>query len=136
ASAMMRGKSYLSLGGVSMGIAGSIVDQSFFESYLGMRVECVDMSEMVRRIEEKIYDEEEFDRAYAWTCANCIEGKDWNPAKHRRDANRKDFEWQTVVKMTLIARDLMQGNPRLAELGFGEEALGHNAIVGGFQGQR
>lgn len=136
AVATMRGKSYLSLGGVSMGIAGSIVDQSFFESYLGMRVECVDMSELTRRMEEKIYDGKEFERAYAWTRANCKEGKDWNPAKNRRNAQRKDKEWETVVKMTLIARDLMQGNPRLAELGFGEEALGHNAIAGGFQGQR
>ncbi len=136
AVAIMRGKSYLSLGGVSMGIAGSIVDQSFFEEYLGMRVECVDMSELTRRMAEKVYDEVEFKKAYAWTRANCIEGKDWNPAKNRRDAKRKDLDWETVVKMTLIARDLMQGNPRLAELGFGEEALGHNAIAGGFQGQR
>lgn len=136
AAAIMRGKSYLSLGGVSMGIAGSIVDQSFFESYLGMRVECVDMSELIRRMEGKIYDEKEFRRAYAWTRQNCKEGRDWNPPKQCRDAARKDWEWETVVKMTMIARDLMQGNPRLAALGFGEEALGHNAIAGGFQGQR
>jgi L-fucose isomerase len=136
AAAIMRGKSYLSLGGVSMGIAGSIVEQSFFESYLGLRVECVDMTELVRRIEEKIYDEREFKRAYSWTRANCKEGRDWNPSKSQRDAARKDWEWEMVVKMTMIARDLMVGNPRLAELGFGEEALGHNAIAGGFQGQR
>ncbi|HEU5396216.1 MAG TPA: L-fucose isomerase, partial [Verrucomicrobiae bacterium] len=136
AVAIMRGKSYLSLGGVSMGIAGSIVEQNFFQDYLGMRVECVDMSELVRRIEEKIYDEREFKKAYAWTRQNCKEGMDWNPEKQRRDAARKDWEWETVVKMTMIARDLMVGNPRLAELGFGEEALGHNAIAGGFQGQR
>jgi L-fucose/D-arabinose isomerase len=136
AVAIMRGKSYLSLGGVSMGIAGSIVEQSFFESYLGMRVECVDMTELVRRIEEKIYDDREYTHAYAWTRKNCKEGKDWNPAPQRRDQKRKDLEWETVVKMTMIARDLMVGNPRLAELGFGEEALGHNAIAGGFQGQR
>jgi L-fucose isomerase len=134
--AIMRGKSYLSIGGVSMGIAGSIVDQSFFESYLGMRVECVDMSELVRRIEENIFDPREFEKAYAWTRKNCKEGKDWNPAKLRRDSKLKDHEWKTVVKMTMIARDLMVGNSRLAELGFGEEALGHNAIAGGFQGQR
>ncbi|MBC8096624.1 MAG: L-fucose isomerase [Akkermansiaceae bacterium] len=134
--AIMRGKSYLSLGGVSMGIAGSIVEQSFFEEFLGMRVECVDMSELIRRMEEKIFDGREFEKAYAWTRKNCKEGKDWNPAKLRRDAKRKDQEWATVVKMTMIARDLMIGNPRLAELGFGEEALGHNAIAGGFQGQR
>jgi len=136
AVAIMRGKSYLSLGGVSMGIAGSIVDQSFFEEYLGMRVECVDMTELVRRIEEKIYDDREYQHAYSWTRKNCLEGKDWNPAPQRRDQKRKDLEWETVVKMTMIARDLMVGNPRLAELGFGEEALGHNAIAGGFQGQR
>jgi L-fucose isomerase len=132
----MRGKSYLSIGGVSMGIAGSIVDQPFFENYLGMRVECVDMTEFVRRIEEKIYDEKEFKQAYAWTRKHCVGGKDWNPEKQRRDQKRKDWEWEMVVKMTMVARDLMVGNPRLAELGFGEEALGHNAIAGGFQGQR
>ena len=136
AVALMRGKSYLSLGGVAMGIAGSIVDQPFFENYLGMRVESVDMSEFIRRIEEKIYDEKEFKRAHAWTRANCPEGKDWNLPKSQHDQARKDWEWETVVKMTMIARDLMVGNPRLAELGFGEEALGHNAIAGGFQGQR
>ena len=136
AVALMRGKSYLSLGGVAMGIAGSIVDQPFFENYLGMRVESVDMSELIRRIEEKIYDEKEFKRAHAWTLANCPEGKDWNLPKSQHDQARKDWEWETVVKMTMIARDLMVGNPRLAALGFGEEALGHNAIVGGFQGQR
>src|ERR1041385_731519 len=136
AVAIMRGKSYLSVGGVSMGIAGSIVEQPFFEDYLGMRVECVDMTELVRRIEEKIYDEREFKAAYGWTRKNCVEGKDWNPEKQRRDQKRKDWEWETVVKMTMIARDLMVGNPRLAELGFGEEALGHNAIASGFQGQR
>jgi L-fucose isomerase len=136
AAALMRGKSYLSLGGVSMGIAGSIVDQAFFEDYLGMRVECVDMTEITRRIDEKIYDGDEFRWAYGWTRQYCKEGKDWNPAKQRRDTKRKDQEWEMVVKMTMIARDLMVGNPRLAELGFGEEALGHNAIAGGFQGQR
>ena len=134
--ALMRGKSYLSLGGVSMGIAGSIVEQQFFQDYLGMRVECVDMTEFVRRMEEKIFDPREFKRAYAWTRKNCKEGKDWNAPKLQRKRKRKDWEWETVVKMTLIARDLMVGNPRLAELGFGEEALGHNAIAGGFQGQR
>jgi L-fucose isomerase len=134
AVATMRGKSYLSLGGVSMGIAGSIVDQPFFEEFLGMRVECVDMSELTRRIEEKIYDPKEFEKAIAWTRKNCKEGENVN--RTPRDSKRKDWEWETVVKMTMIARDLMHGNPRLAQLGFGEEALGHNAIVGGFQGQR
>ncbi len=119
-----------------MGIAGSIVDQQFFEDYLGMRVECVDMTELVRRMEETIYDPAEFEQALAWVKENCKEGKDWNPAPARRTAERKQLEWETVVKMTLIIRDLMVGNPRLAKLGFGEEALGHNAIAGGFQGQR
>jgi L-fucose isomerase len=136
AVAMLRGKSYLSLGGVSMGIAGSIVDHDFFESYLGMRVETVDMSEFTRRLEEGLYDPDEFTRALAWTKANCKEGRDYNPAGKQRSRLQKDKDWETVVKMTLIARDLMLGNPRLADLDWGEEALGHNAIVGGFQGQR
>lgn len=136
AAALMRGKSYLSVGGVSMGIAGSIVDQPFFEEFLGMRVECVDMSELTRRMEEKIYDETEFKKALAWVKQNCKEGKDCNPPDHQRNAKLKDLEWETVVKMTMIVRDLMIGSPRLAELGFGEEALGHNALAGGFQGQR
>ncbi len=134
AASTMRGKSYLSMGGVSMGIAGSIVDQSFFESYLGMRVESIDMSEFTRRIDENIFDPKEFEKAYAWTRKFCKEGTDVNQTP--RDAKSKDRDWATVVKMTMIARDLMEGNPRLAELGFGEEALGHNAIAGGFQGQR
>src|SRR5581483_5616823 len=101
-----------------------------------MRVECVDMTELVRRMEEKIYDESEFNKALSWVKQNCKEGRDWNPAKAARSAERKNLEWETVVKMTIIIRDLMLGNPRLAKLGFGEEALGHNAIAGGFQGQR
>ncbi|MCD6290640.1 MAG: L-fucose isomerase [Anaerolineae bacterium] len=136
AVATMRGKSYLSMGGVSMGIGGSIVDHSFFEAYLGMRVETVDMTEFVRRIEEEIYDKEEFARALKWVKANCKEGKDYNPPEQQRTRAQKDQDWETVVKMAIIARDLMVGNPRLAELGYGEEALGHNAIVAGFQGQR
>lgn len=136
AVARMRGKSYLSIGGVSMGIAGSIVDQGFFESYLGMRVEAIDMSEITRRIEEGIFDPAEFSIALAWTRAHCKEGRDYNPPDKQRSRSQQDKDWEMVVKMTLIARDLMIGNPRLAELGYGEEALGHNAIVGGFQGQR
>ena len=136
AAAEMRGKSYLSLGGVSMGIVGSIVDQSFFESYLGMRVEVVDMSEFVRRFEEGIFDPIEYQSALQWTKARCKEGREYNPPERQRTRPQKDHDWETVVKMTLIARDLMIGNPRLAELGFGEEALGHNAIASGFQGQR
>ena len=136
AAAIMRGKSYLSLGGVSMGIAGSIVDQSFFERYLGMRVETVDMTELIRRMDEGIYDKDEYERAYAWTRANCPEGEDTNAPGYERSREQKERDWEISVKMTLIARDLMIGNPRLAELGYGEEALGRNAIAGGFQGQR
>jgi L-fucose isomerase len=134
AATTMRDKSYLSLGGVSMGIAGSIVDQSFFEDYLGMVVESVDMSEIIRRMEEKIYDPDELKRAMVWRRRHCPEGKDPNP--HSRSRKRKDWEWEFLVKSAIILRDLMIGNPRLAKLGFGEEALGHNAILAGFQGQR
>ncbi len=136
AAAMMKGKSYLSLGGVSMGIAGSIVNQDFFESYLGMRVEVVDMSEFIRRIDEGIYDPQEYEKAIAWTKKYCKEGKEYNSPENQRSRSQKDKDWEFVVKMTMIGRDLMIGNPRLAELGYGEEALGHNALVGGFQGQR
>jgi L-fucose isomerase len=136
AAAMLRGKSYLSMGGVSMGIAGSIVDYSFFERYLGMRVEMVDMSEFIRRSELGIFDPLEYERALAWRKANCKEGRDYNQPGIERTRQQKDQDWEKVVKMALIARDLMAGNPRLAELGFEEEALGHNAILAGFQGQR
>ncbi|MDP4194526.1 MAG: L-fucose isomerase [Bacteroidota bacterium] len=134
AAAQIKGKSYLSMGSVSMGIAGSVVDPNFFRNYLGMRNESVDMTEFVRRIDEKIYDEAEYEKALAWTKEHCKEGEDTNKNKSSRE--RKDQEWEMVVKMAIIARDLMVGNPRLAELGFGEEALGHNAILSGFQGQR
>ncbi|GBG12323.1 L-fucose isomerase [Paenibacillus sp. MY03] len=136
AVAYMRGKSYLSMGSVSMGIAGSIVNDAFFQEYLGLRTEYVDMSEFVRRMEEGIYDGEEYEKALAWVKENCIEGPDNNPESIQTSRESKDKDWETVVKMTQIARDLMVGNPRLAELGFGEEAMGHNAIVSGFQGQR
>lgn len=136
AAAAMKGTSYLSMGSVSMGIAGSIVDPGFFEDYLGMRCESVDMTEFVRRIEEGIYDEKEFKKALKWTKANCKEGEEFNPAKTRKSAKEKEKIWEFVVKMTMIGRDLMVGNPKLAELGFGEEALGHNALCAGFQGQR
>jgi L-fucose isomerase len=136
AVANMRGKSYLAMGGVSMGIAGSIVDQAFFEKHLGMRVESVDMSEFTRRLEEEIYDQEEFEHALSWVKENCQEGKDYNPPENQRTREQKDDDWETSIKMALIARDLMVGNHRLGDLGFGEEALGHNAIAGGFQGQR
>lgn len=136
AAATMRGKSYLSLGGTSMGIAGSVVDPEFFESYLGMRVEAVDMTEVIRRIERGIYDEAEYKKALAWVKKHCPEGKDYNGPKTTRDRKQLDREWELSVKMALIARDLMVGNPALKAMGRGEEALGHNAIAGGFQGQR
>ncbi len=134
AAAYMKGKSYLSMGSVSMGIAGSIVREDFFQEYLGMRNEYIDMSEFNRRLNEEIYDKDEFKKALAWTKKYCKEGKDLN-AKPKSKA-RKDEEWEIVVKMTMIARDLMVGNPRLKKLGFGEESNGHNAILAGFQGQR
>jgi L-fucose isomerase len=136
AAATMRGKSYLSMGGVSMGIAGSIVDQPFFEAYLGMRVEVIDMTEFLRRIDLGIYDSEEFKRAMPWVKENCKEGREYNKPDHQRTRAQKDQDWEKVVKMAMIARDLMSGNPRLSELGFPEEAMGRNAIVSGFQGQR
>ena len=134
AAATMKNKSYLAMGGVSMGIAGSIVDPDFLESYLGMRYEMIDMTEFVRRIEEEIYDKQEFNRALKWVKGNCREGADTNPQKVTQE--KKGQEWEFVVKMAMIARDLMVGNPALTKIGYGEEALGHNAIAGGFQGQR
>jgi L-fucose isomerase len=136
AVATMRGKSYLSIGSVSMGIAGCIVDESFFQDYLGMRNEYVDMSEIGRRIEEEIFDPEEYKRARAWVKENLTVGLDPNDPSLQHDAETKESEWDESVKMALIAKDLMSGNPKLAEQGFGEEALGHNAIAAGFQGQR
>ena len=136
AVATMRGKSYLSIGAVSMGIAGSIVNADFFQDYLGMRNEYVDMSELTRRMERNIYDPIEYEKALAWTKENCKEGVDTNKEVDKFSRSEKDKVWETVVKMTIITRDLMIGNPRLKELGFGEEAQGHNAIISGFQGQR
>jgi len=136
AVARMRGKSYLSMGGVSMGIAGSIVDSSFMESYLGMRVEAVDMTELIRRMDEGIYDEREFKRALKWVKKHCKEGQDYNEPSQRQSAAQKEAVWEAVIKMTQITRDLMVGNPRLADIGWGEEALGRNALFAGFQGQR
>lgn len=132
--ASMRGKSYLSMGSVSMGIAGSVVNPEFFQKYLGMRNEYIDMTEIKRRLDREVYDKEEFELASSWVKEFCPEGKDYNSTPFTEE--RKSEDWKTVIKMTMIMRDLMQGNPKLAELGFSEESLGHNAIVGGFQGQR
>jgi L-fucose isomerase len=136
AVATIKGKSYLSIGGVSMGIAGSMVNPDFFEDYLAMRVEYVDMTELIRRIEEEIYDKEEYEKAIIWVKKYCKEGPDNNPKDLQKSREEKDRDWEMVVKMTIIARDLMIGNPKLDKLGFKEEALGHNAIAAGFQGQR
>ncbi len=122
AAATMKGKAYLAMGGVSMGIAGSIVDQDFFQSYLGMRVETIDMTEFLGRMNKGVYDHEEFDRALAWTKANCNEGADYNA--NQRTRAQKDQDWESSVKMALIARDLMVGNPKLAEMGYKEQARG------------
>jgi L-fucose isomerase len=136
AAAVMKGKSYLSIGSVSMGIAGSILNEDFFQDYLGMRNEYVDMTELTRRMDRNIYDQDEFEKALAWVKEHCKEGPDDNPKEIQTTREQKDQDWETVVKMTLITRDLMIGNPRLNKLGFGEEALGHNSILSGFQGQR
>lgn len=139
AVATMRGKSYLSMGSVAMGIAGSIVNPDFLQEYLGIRAESVDLTEILRRIEEGIYDKEEFAKAMAWTEKYCKpnEGEDiGNRDEKKKNRAEKDADWEFVVKMTIIMRDLMCGNPRLREAGFKEEALGHNAIAAGFQGQR
>ena len=137
AAASMRGKSYLSIGAVCMGIAGSIVNPDFFEDYLGMRCEGIDEVEIIRRMDRGIYDPEEFEKALAWAKAHCKEYDDvCNRPDLKKSREEKDEDWAFVVKMALIIRDLLQGNPKLKELGFGEESLGHNAILGGFQGQR
>lgn len=136
AVAEMRGKSYLSIGSVSMGIVGSMIQEDFFEDYLGMRCEAVDMSELTRRIEQEIYDKDEFEAAMKWVKEYCKEGEDINPEEIQFSRKQKDENWEIVVKMTLIIRDLMVGNRKLNEMGYEEEALGHNAIVSGFQGQR
>ena len=136
AVAMMKGKSYLSMGGCSMGIAGSIVDQDFFEKYLGMRVEAIDLTEFTRRLRDEIYDKVEYTKALKWAKANCKEGHDPNKPSKRRTRKQLNKEWEESVKMALITRDLMYGNPKLAKAGYKEEARGHNAILAGFQGQR
>lgn len=136
AAGSMRNKAYVGFGAVSMGIMGSFLDPSFYVQYLGMRPEWVDMTEVIRRIELGIYDHEEFEQALAWTKENCKEGYDPNPAERAHSRRQKDNEWEYVVKMTMIIRDIMLGNEKLSEIGYKEEALGRNALFGGFQGQR
>ena len=135
AVATMRGKSYLQIGSICMGIGGSIIDSKFIEEYLGMRVESVDEVEIIRRMTEGIYDHAEFEKALAWTKANCIEGFDKNPENMQKTRELKDEQWEFVVKMMLIIKDLMNGNENLPE-GCKEESVGPNAIAAGFQGQR
>lgn len=135
AAATMRGKSYLQIGAVTMGIAGSIIDPAFIEEYLGMRVESVDEVEIIRRMTEGIYDHEEYERALSWTKSHCKEGWDKNPDSVKRNDEQKERDWEFVVKMMCIIKDLMNGNRNLPE-GREEEAVGHNAIAAGFQGQR
>lgn len=136
--ALMRGKSYLAIGSVCMGIGGSMINADFLQEYLGMRTEYVDSSEIIRRIEQEIYDKDEYNKAIAWVKKNCMPNElpDHNPEAIRRTREQKNADWEYVTKMFIIKRDLMIGNTKLAELGHGEEAMGHNAIAGGFQGQR
>ncbi len=135
AAATMRGKSYLQIGSICMGIAGSIVNPEFFEEYLGMRVESVDEVEILRRMEEGIYDEEEYKKALAWTKEHCPEGFDKNPDYAQKSREEKDKDWEFTVKMMCIVKDLLNGNDKLPK-GREEEMVGHNAIAAGFQGQR
>lgn len=136
AAALMKGKAYLSMGGTSMGIAGSMVDFGFWEKWLGMRVEDIDMSEFIGRMNKGQYDQAEYEEAMGWVKANCPEGDDYNSDQTIRSREQLDSEWSDSVKMALIARDLMVGNPKLAEMGLNEQSQGHQAIAAGFQGQR
>ena len=135
AAATMRGKSYLQIGSICMGIGGSIIDPAFIEEYLGMRVESVDEVEIIRRMTEEIYDKVEYEKALKWTKEKCIEGFDKNPEEVQKSAQEKEKDWEFVVKMMLIIKDLMNGNSNLP-VGREEEMVGHNAITAGFQGQR
>jgi L-fucose isomerase len=132
----MKGKSYLSVGNVAMGIAGSIVDPELFEKYLGMRCEYKDMSEIIRRVDNNIFDKDEFEKAYEWTRKNCREGEDIYNGADGKSREDKDSDWAYVVKMALIVRDMMDGNDKLRSIGWNEEGNGNNAIAAGFQGQR
>ncbi len=138
----MKNKAFVNIGAVAMGIAGSYCDANVFQKYLGLRAEWVDEVEILRRVNLGIYDPEEYEKALAWVKANCPEGVDCNAGKTFPEVITKskyipaDKDWEFIVKMTLVMRDILYGNPRLAELGWHEEALGHNAVAGGFQGQR
>lgn len=138
----MKNKSYVNIGGVAMGIAGSFCDANMFQKYLGIRAEWVDMTEIVRRITLEIYDHDEYEKALAWVKANCKEGFDCNAGKDLPEIITKskvvpaDKDWEFITKMTLIVKDILYGNKKLDEMGWHEEALGKNALAGGFQGQR
>ena len=138
----MKNKAYVNLGGISMGIAGSYCDASMFQKYFGIRAEWVDMSDIIRRITLEIYDKDEYDKALAWIKANCKEGFDVNAGKDLPEIIRKskvvpaDKDWEFIAKFSIIVRDILYGNKKLDELGWHEEALGKNAVAGGFQGQR
>ncbi|WEG19230.1 L-fucose isomerase (plasmid) [Alkalihalophilus pseudofirmus] len=136
AVAMMKGKSYLSMGSVSMGIAGSMVQEEFFQDYLGMRNEYIDMTEFVRRMELKLFDEVEFDQALKWANEHLQMGEDFNKEDCQRTSDQKEEDWKKSIKMALITKDLMVGNPHLYDKGYEEESYGHNALIAGFQGQR
>ncbi len=135
AAATMRGKSYLQIGSICMGIGGSIISPEFFEEYLGMRVESVDEVEIIRRMTEGIYDQAEYEKALAWVKKNCPEGFDKNPPELQKTPQQKEEAWEFIVKMMCIIKDLYNGSKNLPA-GCEEEAVGHNAIAGGFQGQR
>ncbi|MCL2501027.1 MAG: L-fucose isomerase [Defluviitaleaceae bacterium] len=138
----MRNKSYVNMGSVSMGIAGSYCNEAFFQKYLGIRAEWVDLTEILRRMKLEIYDKAEYEKAFAWTKANCKEGFDVNAGKDlpevitRSKTVPPDDDWDFIAKMTVIVRDILFGNKKLAEMGWHEESLGKNAVAGGFQGQR
>ncbi len=138
----MKNKAYVNLGGISMGIAGSYCDASMFQKYFGIRAEWVDMSDIIRRITLEIYDKDEYEKALAWIKANCKEGFDVNEGKDLPEIIRKskvvpaDKDWEFIAKFSIIVRDILYGNKKLDELGWHEEALGKNAVAGGFQGQR
>lgn len=136
AVAMLKGKSYLSMGSVSMGIAGSMIEPSFFQDYLGMRNEYIDMSEFIRRRDLEIYDRDEYEKALAWVKENLHFGADNNKEEFMKTDEQKEADLEMSVKMALIARDLMVGNEKLKEIGYEEEAEGRNALIAGFQGQR
>ena len=135
AVATMWGKSYLQIGSVTMGIGGSIISPEFFEEYLGMRVESVDEVEIIRRMTEEIYDEKEYRRALSWIKEKCRPDFDKNPPELQRTKEQKAKDWEFTAKMACIIKDLFNGNENLSE-DCEEEKAGHNAIAGGFQGQR